>query len=528
MSKKTKQANSVSQKQDQVSVPNLYSNLFYYTIIFTEGFLIMGVELLGSGLISPHFGSSLTVWTFVLGITMSALAAGYFFGAYLSGKNKLEKHISRLMLAASICIFLMPELRSWLFRAQLDLDLIPLLLLCVTPLLFLPLFFLGSISPLLIKRLSEQSKETGFSSGKVYALSTLGGVIAALITAFFLLEITSVSNSIYLFSMLGFVLVFMMYHNFNQARQKWLTIGIMLFASLLFFKSTTKRFDEILPSGYDRTYFDDGILGQLQVVDNYRNKSRSLYVNNTIQSISTLDGTAIWEYVQKISTIVNQRKNAKILLAGMGGGILNAQITSKQGAIDIVDMDYRMLDICENYFHYKLASKDRFFTDDIRHFVRNTTQQYDFIILDLSAAENVPVNVYTKEGFAEIKKILNPNGMLFIHYFCNFESDGIATLKALGNTMNAAGLKPVLLKTEHRKNELSSMVFVAGNSKIPDIDQKVSPLLPFSFKNGEILTDDKPKLDLLRKDMAKQTRNVYIKNYHKIWEAIRKYGIKPN
>lgn len=527
MSKKTKNVQPEKKRSPNFSPETpVFSNSFFYILIFTEGFLIMGVELLGSGLITPHFGSSLSVWTFVLGITMAALACAYFFGAYLATKTNVATQLSRLLLLASFSIFFMPDMRSLLFRAKLDLELIPMLFVCVTPLLFLPLFFLGSLSPLLIRQLSERSGQTGFSSGKTYALSTLGGVFAALITAFVLLEFTSVNNAIYWLAMLCATALFLTLHHNQQSGKKWLTLGVMLFGSMIFFKSTNKRFAEILPRGYNETYYDDGILGQLRVLDNYRNKSRSLFVNNTVQSISTLDGLPIWEYVSKITAIVNQSKNSRILLAGLGGGILNQQISAQQGAIDIVDMDARMLDICENYFHYKLASKDQFYTDDIRHFIRNTTQKYDYIILDLSAAENVPVNVYTKEGFAEIKKILNPNGTLLIHYFCNMEIDGKLTLSALGNTLNAAGLPAQLLKTEIKKDELSSMVFVAGNSKKALFDEKMTPVLPFSFRNGEILTDDKPKLDMLRRNMAKQTRSVYIKNYHKIWETIRKYGIE--
>ena len=53
-------------------------------IAFLEGFLIMGVELIGAKIIAPYYGSSFYVWTTIIGITLFSLTAGYFIGGLLS------------------------------------------------------------------------------------------------------------------------------------------------------------------------------------------------------------------------------------------------------------------------------------------------------------------------------------------------------------------------------------------------------------------------------------------------------------
>jgi hypothetical protein len=45
---------------------------------FVEGAAVMVAELCGARLLAPVFGSSLYVWSSVMGITLGALAFGYF------------------------------------------------------------------------------------------------------------------------------------------------------------------------------------------------------------------------------------------------------------------------------------------------------------------------------------------------------------------------------------------------------------------------------------------------------------------
>ena len=55
---------------------------------FIEGAVVMAAELCGAKLLAPVFGSSLYVWASVMGITLAALALGYFFGGLISERSK--------------------------------------------------------------------------------------------------------------------------------------------------------------------------------------------------------------------------------------------------------------------------------------------------------------------------------------------------------------------------------------------------------------------------------------------------------
>jgi predicted membrane-bound spermidine synthase len=74
---------------------------------FVEGAAVMIAELCGARLLAPVFGSSLYVWASVMGITLFALAAGYFVGAYLSVRAQKEKILAGVLAIAALAILFM-------------------------------------------------------------------------------------------------------------------------------------------------------------------------------------------------------------------------------------------------------------------------------------------------------------------------------------------------------------------------------------------------------------------------------------
>ncbi|MCB1670545.1 MAG: fused MFS/spermidine synthase [Pseudomonadales bacterium] len=59
-----------------------------YCTVFLTGAAVMIIELLGTRIIAPFYGSSLYVWTSVIAVTMMALAVGYYAGGFLADRSK--------------------------------------------------------------------------------------------------------------------------------------------------------------------------------------------------------------------------------------------------------------------------------------------------------------------------------------------------------------------------------------------------------------------------------------------------------
>ena len=49
----------------------------HYIIVFVSGAVLMGLEIAGSRVLAPHFGSSIFVWGSLISVVMAALSTGY-------------------------------------------------------------------------------------------------------------------------------------------------------------------------------------------------------------------------------------------------------------------------------------------------------------------------------------------------------------------------------------------------------------------------------------------------------------------
>ena len=49
-------------------------------IVFVSGTVVMVLELIGSRILAPYLGTSIFVWTSLIGIILAALSGGYYLG----------------------------------------------------------------------------------------------------------------------------------------------------------------------------------------------------------------------------------------------------------------------------------------------------------------------------------------------------------------------------------------------------------------------------------------------------------------
>jgi len=146
-------------------------------VAFVEGLAVMALELSCSKLLAPGFGTSLYVWTGVIAVTLGALAAGYHAGGVASMRLDRLKLLYVSLGLAAVLIVAMPTTVGFVMGATLPLGLKLGVTVAVLMILFPPLFLLGLTSPIIIREVSEYWPDAGRTAGRVYGLSTIGGVI---------------------------------------------------------------------------------------------------------------------------------------------------------------------------------------------------------------------------------------------------------------------------------------------------------------------------------------------------------------
>lgn len=161
------------------------STRWLFLVSFIEGSALMAAEIAGAKLVAPFYGNSLYVWAAVLGLTLGGLATGYFLGAVLSRHWPRLTALHGLIGLAAVLVALMPWSAAAVMNATLHLEL--RLGITVACLVFLvpPLVCFGTVSPLIIRLASSEDGKVGHVAGKVYAISTLGGILATALVAFY-------------------------------------------------------------------------------------------------------------------------------------------------------------------------------------------------------------------------------------------------------------------------------------------------------------------------------------------------------
>ncbi len=148
----------------------------YLIILLIEGAALMAVELMGAKLVAPFFGSSLYVWTAVLGFTVSGLTLGYYVGGRIASSARTGKLLFYILGIAALLVFAMPYTATALVSVTGRLDLISGI--CITSFLLLlpPMFCFGTVGPIVVNLMDARLHSHGKVAGTAYFVSTLGGI----------------------------------------------------------------------------------------------------------------------------------------------------------------------------------------------------------------------------------------------------------------------------------------------------------------------------------------------------------------
>lgn len=462
----------------------------YLLLIIVEGATVMAVELCGAKLLSPLYGGSLFVWASILATTLSALAFGYYFGGVLSGKEKVNNKLFQVIMLASITIALMPFVSTYLLPYISYLHFKLAVILSAGILIFIPIALLGCTTPLLIRLNTVSAETSGLVSGKIYALSTVGGIVSTLLCGFFLIPQLGLKFTLLLFAVLLFLACILVLKIFRM------NTTLVFIVELIFSMKVYSNSNHAL-------YSRNGIMGEIEVIDLMKpsGKVRQLLINQIVQTemnLSTKNSSL--DYIKMIDTTVaaqTQTKNALIL--GMGGGMVANLIERKNYKVDAVEFDYRIIEAAKEYFF--LSKTINCFDEDARAYINSCKKSYDLIIMDVFKAEEQPVHIITLESFNKVRELLSDSGKLIINWHGYTSLPLGAGTEILLNTLSEAKFSTNLSKSSPSEDYSNSLIIARKSVEA------------LSATNLAINTDDLPSIELANAQANLRWRINYLRFY---------------
>ncbi len=106
-----------------------------------------------------------------------------------------------------------------------------------------------------------------------------------------------------------------------------------------------------------------------------------------------------------------------MLMIGLAGGSVVRFVRSYRPAVtmDVVELDADVVRVAKRYFGVEEGAGHKIHVDDGRMFVKRTAGRYDWVILDAFHADSMPYHLATVEFFKEVRKILNPGGVVTVN-----------------------------------------------------------------------------------------------------------------
>ncbi|MEK7608159.1 MAG: fused MFS/spermidine synthase [Patescibacteria group bacterium] len=468
---------------------------------FIAGFVSLGLEIIGFRALAPYFGYSIYASSAIIGVILLALSSGYVLGGRWSDKNEAPGYVFGMVLASGLYVAL-----SALFYKNVSQDFfsfgISLGASLSTLVIFAPpTIVLGSLSPYLIKLAINSGAPIGASSGRIYAVSTMGSLFGTFLTALFLVPRIGIRGSLFINSIL--VVFVALLWLFREKRAVALSLLVPL---LLTFIPHIERGNVLAVR--------ESVYSSLSVVD-YGNMIglRTNERDGTIYSFVPRSGG--WQYGHRLydlfslPPLINGAKRS--LLLGVGAGTIPLLHKELNPSLVIagVEIDPAIIDLGNEFFGLRDSKNiSRIIIEDARPFLMRETSRYDLLEIDLFwGGAEIPFYLATKEFFELTKNRLLSDGLLAMNVYDPSREGKV--LSAITNTIASvyphvykipAGFGSYFIIGGKKAIDLAPLqVFLGEESSRGDLVRYAeSAIRPISFSQDEsILTDDKSLLEIL-------------------------------
>jgi len=466
---------------------------YLFLTVFVTGGAVLMLELLGTRIISPFYGTTIYVWSSLISVTLVFLALGYFVGGKIADRKPRITMLYLFILLAGLSVVLLSIVDSLVLAATDHLGPRWGALSSAFILFSLPMFFLGTIAPYAIKVKAEELKHIGVTSGNLYGVSTIGSFVGALLTGFILIPNLAISTVVNLIALLLFAVVVV---GFIIEKKYYGLLVTPLLAVFLLPQPALSLAEDI-----EVVYQKESLYGKIAVVD--RGERRFLLVNNathTEYNLKTEEFT--FAYLRLFEKTLKYFPQAETCLGiGLGGGGIDNKFRAHGIEVDNVEIDPKVIEVAKEYFGFD----GEVVAADGRYYVQNSDKKYDLIFLDAFGGYSVCPHLVTQEAFNAMKNILSPDGILAINSmgweFGHSTKDTF--VKALYKTLKSV-FPYVYVKA--RGSGFTSMVFYCSNNPL-SLDTNFVSVDVFPDEETPLLTDDYNPAEILTIPQAEEWRS---------------------
>ena len=514
----------------------LKNRAYLYATEFFAGMSVMAVELAASRLLAPYFSSSQIVWTIIIGTIMIAMALGNVYGGRIADKDSNPSLLYRRILFAAIWIAAIPVFGKYFIIAlsgilivSIDTNLLiwSAFISCMA-IFVIPLFWLGTVTPCLVKYATNNLEDNGKVVGNLGAFQTIGSIIGTFLPTFVTIPAVGTAITFLIFSGVLFLIALIYFIATKTKKFLICASSIIFLLCVIFGNNNSFAFWRT-----NLTYEGESVYNYLQVYDTTRSTILSTNVLFGIQSIKIKGNelTGMYYDYALAAPVLADKSDINILILGMGAGTFadkclqyfpNAKITG-------VEIDDKITALAYEYFD--LPKNISVTTYDGRAFLQADKNFYDVILVDAYQDITIPFQMSSIEFFQLVREHLNPNGVMVLNMNLRVQEVGgindyitntVAEIFNDVRTIDADNVTNRILfaaTNDEILNQLSLRTDNLQDKKFAGLMKRISTTWQKNFRGDFILTDDNAPVELLGMRAIDKIIQRELVRYKKIFEA---------
>ncbi|MHC4600274.1 MAG: spermidine synthase [Planctomycetota bacterium] len=415
-------------------------------LVFTAGASLMALQIAGSRVLAPHFGSSLFIWGGLIGVFLMALSIGYFLGGW-AGDNYPDLITLCVALGGAGLLFLLVPhigiptcvgLKSWGPRWG------PLTAAIV--LFVLPSILLGCASPIAVRLITKEVASSGRAAGSLYALSTFGSLLGTFLATFVLVPLMGTPALVMTLGMILVILPILL-----APKTAALAMGVVPAAvvTLVFLTSPLPEVP-LAPSG-DRLlgsviYEKETPYHRIFVVDGREEGADTRYlqfdhyIESGIRKKPPHHTVTHYTDLMHLASVFNHEPGGALFVGGGGmvGPRAFEEVYPSLDRIDVVEIDAEVVRVAREYFFFNPSAKTHVTVGDARNFLVRSERHWDVAVLDAyTAGGRIPFHLLTREFFQELHTHMNEEGVVVLNLIGAMVGSKSKVFRATFKTMEA-------------------------------------------------------------------------------------------
>lgn len=475
--------------------------------VFVCGAVVMTYEITGARILAPYIGTSIYIWTSLIGVVLASLSLGYWLGGRTADRSPRIAVLAAAVFAAaslvSLTILVKEPFLAFVAVLPAALEVRSLI---ASFFLFAPASVaLGYVIPYATKLRIASLDRTGRTVGRLYALSTVGSITGTFAAGFLFVPALGSTRTLYLLAAALF-LVALLLAPFVFTRTNF--SGILLFAFAILGSESWTHYLQTsvgireLDTRYSRVRIFDS-------VDPRSGRPIRLMMTDPFfaQSAKYLDGADLaLDYTRFYHLAAYFRPGFRraLMIGGAGFSFPQAFLrTYPDATIDVVEIDPAMTKIAEEHFGLIADPRLTIFHEDGRVFLnRSASAGYDAVFIDaFGSLFAVPHQLTTVEAAREIERVLDADGLVIFNIGSAISGRGASFLDAEVATFRSVFPMVRLFRVDARRpdDDVQNVILVAQKRILHENDGLPVPefsamlageITGHQTKDSMILTDD--------------------------------------